>query len=147
MTPLIQFIILVSRQLFQTDFIIRSWQLLSAPLPLSQEKSAAPHIPPQPQESPAGLWVLTAFIIRVGFLTLLKWCSLREPQRQHVWLVSIQTLYSIQRRQTGKITVLEKIIRYKWKVLTSVVGSQKTPQGAISRERSFPMGSQPLNEV
>lgn len=32
MTPLIQFIILVSRQLFQTDFIIRSWQLLSVPL-------------------------------------------------------------------------------------------------------------------
>lgn len=52
MTPLIQFIILVSRQLFQTDFIIRSWQLLSAPLPLShRRRQQLPTSPPAPGES------------------------------------------------------------------------------------------------
>lgn len=49
MTPLIQFITLVSRQLFQTDFIIRSQQLLSAPL-LTGEGSS-------PQALARGSWV------------------------------------------------------------------------------------------
>lgn len=45
MTPLIQFIILVSRQLFQPDSIIRSW-LLSAPCRGGQAELGGPGLVP-----------------------------------------------------------------------------------------------------